>query len=238
MSTPHIHAEPGAIADTVLLPGDPLRARRIAQRFLSDAVEVNRVRNMFGYTGHYRGRGISVLGSGMGMPSCLLYATELLCHFGVRRIVRIGTCGALQPDLRLGDCILATAASTDSNLNRRRFAGMDYAAAASFSLCRQLANTADARGHRLQAGSVFSTDRFYDDSPGLHDLLRGMGILAVEMEAAALYAIAAEHKAQAAALLTVSDELHSGRHYSSEEREAGLDAATELCLEGLLGAMP
>lgn len=233
MSTPHIEAPPDAFAETVLLPGDPLRARFIAEQFLADAVEVNRVRNMLGYTGIYKDRRVSVLGTGMGMPSCLIYATELMRQFGVRRLIRVGTCGSVQPRLRLGDLVLATAASTDSQLNRRRFGGMDYAAAASFELCRRLAEGAESLGLHLQAGSVFSTDRFYEDTTDQLALLQRMGVLAVEMESAALFAAAAEHGAQAASVLTVSDDLHAGEHFSAAQREAGLRDAVQVCLSAL-----
>ena len=233
MSTPHLGAAPGAFADTVLLPGDPLRARHIAEHFLDDAVEVNHVRNMLGYTGRWRGRPVSVLGTGMGMPSCLIYATELIREYGVRRLLRLGTCGGLQRRLVLGDLVLGTAASTDSGLNRRHFDGMDYAPPASFALCRRLADAAEAEGVALHAGGVFSTDRFHADDPRLLPLLERMGLLAVEMEAAALFAVAAEHGVEAGCLLTVSDELHTGRHWSATEREEGLAAATRIALAAL-----
>jgi purine-nucleoside phosphorylase len=235
MSTPHIDAAPGDFAETVLLPGDPLRAKFIADEFFSEVVEVNRVRNMLGYTGDYLGLRVSVMGSGMGMPSCLIYATELLQQFGVRRLIRVGTCGSVQPRLGLGDLVLATAASTDSQLNRRRFGGMDYAAAASFALCRRLAEGAESLGLNLHAGGVFSTDRFYEDTPGQLALLERMGVLAVEMESAALFAAAAELGAEAATLLTVSDDLHAGRHFSPQQREAGLRTAVQVCLAALTG---
>lgn len=235
MSTPHLDAAPGAFADTVLLPGDPLRARHIAERFLDDAAPVNHVRNMLGYTGRWRGRAVSVLGSGMGMPSCLIYATELIREYGVRRLLRLGTCGSLQRRILLGDLVLGTAASTDSNLNRRRFDGMDYAPPASFALCRRLADAAADAGVPIHAGGVFSTDRFHDDDPRLLPLLERMGLLAVEMEAAALFAVAAEHGVEAGCLLTVSDELHTGRHWTAGEREEGLATATRIALAALCG---
>jgi purine-nucleoside phosphorylase len=236
MSTPHLAAAPGAFAETVLLPGDPLRARHIATQFFEDAVEVTCVRNMLGYTGRWRGRAISVLGTGMGMPSCLIYATELIRHYGVRTLLRLGTCGSLQKSIVLGDLVLGLAASTDSNLNRRRFEGMDYAPSASFALCQRLADAAAAEGVVLHAGGVFSTDRFYNDDPQLLPLLERMGLLAVDMEAAALFAIAAEHRVEAGCLLTVSDELHDGGHWSTSEREAGLDSATRIALAALCGS--
>ncbi len=166
MTTPHLDAAPGLIADTVLLPGDPLRARHISSEFLEDACEVNTRRNMLGYTGHYRGMRVSVLGSGMGIPSCAIYATELARVFGVRRIVRVGTCGGVG-DVELGDLLLAQAASTDSNFNRLNFGGHDLAACADFELIRAVVDTAAAQQLALRIAGVFSTDCFYGGDPEL-----------------------------------------------------------------------
>lgn len=233
MSTPHIDAADGAFAPTVLFPGDPLRAQHIAQRFLTDAVQVTSARNMFGYTGVYRGRRVSVMGSGMGIASSSIYATELIRHYGVERIVRVGTCGAVNDDLALGDLVLALSASTDSNVNRLRFAGMDYAAGASYSLLRGVADQAERVGVPVHVGNVFSTDLFYSPNPNITDTLAAMGILAVEMEAAGLYGLAAESGAQALAVLTVSDHLRHDAHMDVRQRQTGLDAMTELTLDAL-----
>jgi purine-nucleoside phosphorylase len=233
MSTPHIDAADGAFASTVLFPGDPLRARHIAQRFLADAVQVTSARNMFGYTGYYRGQRISVMGSGMGIPSSSIYATELIRHYGVTRIVRVGTCGAVNDDLKLGDLVLALSASTDSSVNRLRFAGMDYAAGASYSLLRGVADQAARVGTTVHVGNVFSTDLFYSPNPDIADALAAMGILAVEMEAAGLYGLAAEFGAQALAVLTVSDHLRQDAHMDVSQRQTGVDAMTELTLDAL-----
>lgn len=233
MSTAHIDAAPGAFAPTVLFPGDPLRAQHIAARFLQRAEQVSTVRNMFGYTGYYRDQRISVMGSGMGIPSSSIYATELISHYGVERIVRVGTCGAVHADLALGDLVLAMSASTDSNVNRLRFAGMDFAAAASFPLLRALADAAQRAGVPAHIGNVFSTDTFYSRQRPVIDTLSAMGILAVEMEAAGLYGVAAEYGAQALAVLTVSDHLRLDTHMSSQQRQTGLDAMTTLTLDAL-----
>lgn len=233
MSTPHIDAADGAFAPTVLLPGDPLRAQHIAERFFSDAVRVTATRNMFGYTGDYRGQRISVMGTGMGIPSSSIYATELIRHYGVKRIVRVGTCGAVQDDLALGDLVLALSASTDSNVNRQRFAGMDFAAGASYSLLRKVADEAERVGASLRVGNVFSADLFYSPNPSMTDTLAAMGILAVEMEAAGLYGLAAEFEAEALAVLTVSDHLRRAEHMDSSQRQTGVDAMTELTLDAL-----
>jgi len=231
MPTPHIDAAPDAFADTVLMPGDPLRARMIAERFLDGAVQVTGLRNMLGFTGSYRGRRLSVMGSGIGIPSCSLYATELIEHYGVRCLIRVGTCGAIAEPLQLGDLVLALGAGTDSGVNRQRFAGHDFAATASWPLLSALASTAATLGQPIHIGSVFSSDLFYSPDPGLIDALARMGILAVEMEAAGLYGVAAERGAQAVALLTVSDHLRRGESMSGAERERGLERMLRLALE-------
>lgn len=230
MTTPHIEAPAGAFAETVLMPGDPLRARYIAERFLSDAAEVTAVRNMYGYTGSFRGTRLSVMGSGMGIPSCSIYASELIDHYGVKRIVRIGTCGATRGDLQLGDLVLAMGASTDSNVNRTRFGGYDLAALASWSLTRALADSAAHLQRPLQVGNVFSSDLFYSPQTDLIEMLTRAGILGIEMEAAGLFTAAAERGAEAAALMTVSDHLLTGARMSSEERQRGLDQMIEVAL--------
>lgn len=233
MSTPHINAAADAFASTVLLPGDPLRAQHIAERFFSNPVQVNTVRGMYGYTGSYRGQRISVMGSGMGIPSSSIYATELIRHYGVQRIVRVGTCGAVHDDLQLGDLVLALSASTDSNVNRLRFAGMDFGAGASYPLLRAVADRAHSAGVPLHIGNVFSTDLFYSPNKGTTDTLAAMGVLAVEMEAAGLYGLAAEHGAQALTVLTVSDHLRHDAHMDAAQRQTGVDAMTELTLDAL-----
>lgn len=231
MPTPHIDAAPGAFAETVLMPGDPLRARAIAARFLEGAEQVCGLRNMLGFTGRFRGRRVSVMGSGMGIPSCSLYATELIAHYGVRRLIRVGTCGAVADSLRLGDLVLALGAGTDSNVNRLRLGGHDFPATASWPLLRALDDAARRRGQPLAVGNVFSTDLFYSPETDLVARLAKMGLLAVEMEAAGLYGVAAERGAEAAALLAVSDHLLRGEHMDPALRERGLEAMLELALE-------
>jgi len=232
MSTPHIDAEPGAIADTVLLPGDPLRARHIANEFLDGAVEVNARRNMLGYTGHYRDMRVSVMGSGMGIPSCAIYATELARVYGVRRIVRIGTCGGVG-DVELGDLLLAQAASTDSHFNRLQFGGHDLAACADFALMRAVVDTAAAQGVGLRVGGVFSTDCFYGGDPALIERLLQHRILGVEMESAGLYGLALREGIQALSVLTVSDHLQRDAHMPAAQREQGLSRMAALVLDSL-----
>jgi purine-nucleoside phosphorylase len=234
MPTPHIDAAPGAFAETVLMPGDPLRARAIAERFFEDAEQVCGLRNMLGFTGRFRGRRVSVMGSGMGIPSCSLYATELIEHYGVRRLVRVGTCGAVAESLRLGDLVLALGAGTDSNVNRLRLGGHDFPATASWSLLRAIDEAARRRGQPLAVGNVFSTDLFYSPEADLVPRLARMGLLAVEMEAAGLYGVAAGRGAEAAALLAVSDHLVRGERMDPLRREQGLESMLELALEGSL----
>lgn len=233
MTTPHIDAADGAFADTVLLPGDPLRAAYIAEHFLQDVERVTSLRNMLGYTGRFRDQRISVMGSGMGIPSCLIYATELIEHYGVRRLLRVGTCGGIAPQLQLGDLVLALGACTDSAVNRQRFAGHDFAATASWPLLQRIATEAQRRQLQLKVGNVHSSDLFYSVDPHLHAALVRMGVLGVEMEAAGLYGLAAERGVQAAALLTVSDLLPAGGSMSGEQRQRGLDLMIELALGAL-----
>jgi purine-nucleoside phosphorylase len=232
MSTPHIDAAPGAIADTVLLPGDPLRARHIAREFLTDVVEVNTRRNMLGYTGHYRGMRVSVMGSGMGIPSCAIYATELAQLYGVRRIVRVGTCGGVGK-IALGDLLLAQAASTDSNFNRLQFGGHDLAACADFALMRAVIDTAAVQGVDLRVGGVFSTDCFHGGDPALIERLLQYRVVGIEMESAGLYGLAMREGIQALSVLTVSDHLQRDEHMPAVQREQGLSRMTALVLDSL-----
>jgi len=234
MSSPHINADPGAFAPTVLLPGDPLRARHIAGTLLDNAVEVTDVRNMLGYTGSWKGRPVSVMGGGMGIPSTLIYATELVRFYGVRRLVRVGTCGAVAPELKLGDMIVAIGAGTDSQVNRIRFRGYDFPATASWPLVERVTGLARERGRPLQVGNVFSSDAFYHPDPELRPTLQKLGFLAIEMEAAGLYGLASELGVEALAVLTVSDHIAHPEHMTPEQRERGVDDMTRLVLDALM----
>ena len=233
MTTPHINAPAGAFADTVLLPGDPARARFIATHLLQDAEQVTDVRNMLGFTGSWHGQRVSVMGTGMGIPSCSIYATELVREYGVRRLVRVGTCGASATDVALGDIVVALGASTDSRVNRQRFGGHDLAALASFALVRAVADAAIRAGKPLRIGNVFSTDMFYHPDPALFDLLDRHGVLGVEMEAAGLYGVAAELGVEAVAVLTVSDHLRSKQAMPPAQRETGLEAMLRIVLDAV-----
>lgn len=229
--TPHLEARAGEIAEAVLLPGDPLRAQFIAEHLLEGAVCYNRVRNALGYTGMWKDRRVSVQGTGMGMPSIAIYATELVRFYGVRTAVRVGSCGSLQPDVRLRDVVIALGAHTNSSMNQRRFRGLDFAPVASFELASVAARLALERGLAAHVGTIFSSDLFYDDEPEVFDLLARHGTLAVEMEAAALYTIAAAYGARALCLATVSDHIPTGESLGSEERQTGFAAMAELALD-------
>ncbi|HEX7843770.1 MAG TPA: purine-nucleoside phosphorylase [Kofleriaceae bacterium] len=227
----HLEAKPGDIAPVVLLPGDPLRARFIAERFLEGAVCHNQVRNALGYTGAYRGKRISVQSTGMGMPSFSIYAHELLESYGARVLIRVGTCGALQPGIGVRDIILAVSASTDSAMNRIRFGGMDFAPTADFELLRRAHALAASRDLPVHAGGVLSTDAFYPDDEDWWKIWARHGVLAAEMETAALYTLAARFGARALAILGVSDHVVTGEHSSAEDRQTGFGKMAELALE-------
>lgn len=233
MST-HIGAEPGDIAELVLMPGDPLRAKWIAETFLEGARCYSTVRNMFGFTGTFRGTRVSVQGSGMGMPSASIYAHELINDYGVKSLVRVGSCGALVESLQLRDVVAAIGSSTDSNMNRARFDGLiDYAPVADFGLLRRAVDVAEARGVTMRVGPILAADAFYTDRPDLYDRLADYGVLAVEMESAALYTIAARYQAKALTLLTVSDHIKTGERTTAQEREQTFSEMVEIALEAI-----
>ena len=202
MSTPHIQASQGDFADTVLMPGDPLRAKYIAENYLSEVRQVNSVRNILAFTGNYNGRPVSVMGSGMGIPSISIYARELYREFGVKQIIRLGSCGAIQPQVKLWDLVIAMGASTDSAINRQRFDGLDFAPLASYPLLRSAVDTAQMMEIDHHIGNIFSTDLFYQSDKDALTRLRQFGVLATEMEAAGLYTVAAECNASALAINT------------------------------------
>jgi len=233
MSTPHINASAEAFAPLCLLPGDPLRAQFIAENFFENPVCVTSVRNMLGFTGTYQGKPVSVMGTGMGIPSCSIYATELIRHYDVKTLVRVGSCGAVLPEVKLHDIILAQGACTDSNTNRQRFGGHDFAAIADFKLLQQVASSVQQQGVQVHIGNVFSADLFYQANPGLTALLQQYGILGVEMEAAGLYAIAAEHGVAALTVLTVSDHITRGETIDAHERQTGFSHMVKLTLDAL-----
>jgi purine-nucleoside phosphorylase len=235
MST-HIGAEPGQIAPYVLLPGDPLRARWIAETFLEDATCYSEVRGMYGYTGTYRGERVSVQGSGMGLPSLSIYVTELFAEYDVRSIVRVGSCGALTEGLALRDLVIASGACTDSSMNRIRFEGLDYAPVADFDLLRAAHDAYTARDLQVAAkvGLIFSGDTFYSPRPELTRRMADYGVLAVEMEASALYTLAAEFGRRALAVCTVSDHIVTGEQTTAQERQETFTDMVGIALDAML----
>jgi purine-nucleoside phosphorylase len=235
MST-HIGAEPGQIAPHVLMPGDPLRARWIAETFLEDATCYSEVRGMFGFTGTYRGTQVSVQGSGMGLPSLSIYTNELFQEYDVRTIVRVGSCGALTEEVKLRDLVIASGACTDSSMNRIRFEGLDYAPVADFRLTRAAYDAAEAKGLPVatHVGLIFSSDSFYSPRPELTARMVDYGVLAVEMEASALYTLAAQYRRRALAVCTVSDHIVTGEHTTALEREQTFGDMVEVALEAML----
>jgi purine-nucleoside phosphorylase len=236
MST-HIGAKPGEIAPRVVLPGDPLRAKWIAETFLQDAKCYSTVRNMLGFTGRYRDVDVSVQGTGMGMPSASIYAHELLADYGATTLIRVGTCGALSEELALRDVIAASSSSTDSAMNRVRFAGLvDYAPVADFGLLRRAVDVAAEKGISMRVGQVLAADAFYTDRPDLFDRLAEYGVLAVEMESAALYTLAARFRARALTILTVSDHIKTGERTSAEDREQTFRQMVEVALDAAIMA--
>ena len=227
----HIEARPGQIAPTVLMPGDPLRAKFIAETMLTDVVCFNKVRGMLGYTGSYEDKRVSVMGSGMGMPTLSIYVNELVREYGVRTLMRVGTCGAFQPDLKVGDIVLAMTASTNSHVNRLRFDGMDFAPSASFDLLLKAYEAAKERGIEPYVGGIFSSDTFYGDDPDWWRKWAEFGVLVTEMETSALYTLAAKFNVEALSLLTVSDSLATGEFATAEQREKGFPLMAEIALE-------
>lgn len=230
MPTPHINAAPGDFAPVCLMPGDPRRARYIAETFLTEPRLVTDVRSIEGFTGTYEGRPVSVMAHGMGIPSCSIYATELVKEYGVRALVRVGSCGSIRDDLPLRSVVVALGASTDSAVNRTRFRGYDFAAVADFELARASVDSATALGVPVRVGNVFSSDLFYAPDPSLNEVAASLGILAVEMEAAGLYGVAAEFGARALTLLTVSDHILTGDHLSPEDRQRTFDDMVRIAL--------
>lgn len=234
MPTPHINAAENDFAQTVLMPGDPLRAKFIAQTFLQDAKEVTNVRSMLGFTGYYKGKKVSVMGHGMGIPSCSIYATELVKFYGVKNIIRIGSCGAISPDVKLGDVIIGMGACTDSKVNRLRFKDHDFAAIADFDLICHAVNAAKSLDVNVKIGNLFSADLFYSVEPELFDVMEKYNILGVEMEAAGIYGVAAEYGAKALAICTVSDHIRKGEAMSAEQRQLGFKEMITVALESVL----
>jgi purine-nucleoside phosphorylase len=227
----HIAAKPGEIAEAILLPGDPLRARFIAETFLDAPRQYTAVRNIFGYTGTYKGKRVSVQGTGMGIPSISIYLNELFRDYKVRRAIRVGTAGALRPEVKLRDLVIALSASTDSGANAIRFGGRNFAPTATWGLLKTAYDTALAKGWQPLVGPVVSSDMFYTEDPDEWKLWAKFGVLAVEMETAELYTLAAKYGREALALLTISDSMVTGEMTSAEERQTAFRRMMEVALE-------
>ncbi|WP_314328352.1 purine-nucleoside phosphorylase [Fusobacterium pseudoperiodonticum] len=227
----HIAAKNGEIADTVLLPGDPKRAKWIAENFLENAVCYTDIRGMLGFTGTYKGKRISVQGTGMGIPSMSIYITELMKDYGVKTLIRVGSAGSYQEDVKIRDIVVALSTSTDSNINNRRFKGASFAPTVNFDLLSKVLKTAEEKNIKIKAGNILTSDEFYNDDPSYFKKWAEFGVLAVEMETAALYTLASKYKAKALSILTVSDSLVSPEITSSEEREKTFNEMIELALE-------
>ena len=232
--TPHIHAKPGAFADVCLMPGDPLRAKYIAETFLEGAGLVNEVRNMLGYTGEYKGRKVSVMGSGMGIPSASIYYKELITEYGVNRLIRVGSCGAISQDVRLRDIVIGMGACTDSKVNRMRFNDHDFAAIADYGLLENAVSTARGKNLPVKVGNLYSADLFYSPEKDMFDIMERHGILGVEMEAAGLYGVCAEYGAKGLAICTTSDHIRRGEALSSEDRQLSFNEMIEIALDSVV----
>ncbi|MDB4652735.1 purine-nucleoside phosphorylase [Akkermansiaceae bacterium] len=231
MPTPHLETALDGFAETILLPGDPLRAKFIAERFLEDCSEINSVRNMLGYTGTYKGVPISVMGTGMGIPSISIYAKELITEYGVKNLIRVGSCGAVSTKVKVRDVLIGMGACTDSGVNRTRFGGHDFSAIADFDLLSAHVSAARELDVPVRVGNLFSADLFYTPDTKIFDLMESMGILGVEMEAAGLFGVCAEFGARGMAICTVSDHIRTGESTTSAERESSFTAMMEVALE-------
>lgn len=234
MST-HIGAKPGEIAETVLMPGDPYRARWAAETFLEGAACINEVRGMLGYTGTWKGNRVTIHGSGMGMASLSIYAHELIRDYGAKTLIRIGSAGAMQEAVRLRDVVIAMTSSTLSTPSQGLFREMNFAPSADFGLLERAVAAARATGTRFHVGGIHSSDVFYDERPDLMEALKRHGVLAVEMEAAELYAVAARHGVQALAILTISDHLLTHEALPAVDRERSFGEMVEIALRAAFG---
>jgi purine-nucleoside phosphorylase len=229
-----MNAAPGDFAETVLMPGDPLRAQYIADTYLDGAKRVNDVRNMWGFTGEYKGHPVSVMAHGMGIPSASIYCHELIADYGVKRVIRVGSCGTSHPDVKLRDIVIGMGASTDSGVNRMRFGGYDLAALASFDLVRKAVAAAEQQKVRFHVGNLFSADLFYTPDPDMFETMAKYDVYGIEMEAAGIYPIAVEHGAEALAICTVSDDIPTGKALSTDERATSFDEMILVALETVI----
>lgn len=227
----HIEAKKDEIAETILLPGDPLRAKWIAETFLENLVCFNKVRGMLGFTGSYQGKPVSVMGTGMGVPSISIYAHELITEYGVKNLIRVGSAGSYQKDVKIRDIVLAMAASSNSGLNELRFGGADYAPTANFELFQKAVEAAKTKNIPIKAGNIFTSDEFYADDFESYKKWSKFGVLCVEMETAGLYTVAAKHNVNALSILTIADSLVTGERTTSNERETTFKDMIKIGLE-------
>ncbi|ENQ3077709.1 purine-nucleoside phosphorylase [Bacillus sp. WLY-B-L8] len=230
----HIGAKEGEIAESILLPGDPLRAKYIAENFLEDVTCYNNVRGMLGFTGTYKGKRVSVQGTGMGVPSISIYVNELIQSYGVKNLIRVGTCGAIQKDVKVRDVIIAMTACTDSNINRLTFPGFDFAPCANFDLLKKAYDAGIEKGLHIRVGNVLTADVFYRESMDMVKKLGEYGVLAVEMETTALYTLAAKYGVNALSVLTVSDHIFTGEETTAEERQTTFNEMIEIALDAAI----
>lgn len=227
----HIGAKINDIAETILLPGDPIRAKYIAENYLENVFCYNEVRGMYGFTGTYKGKPISVQGTGMGVPSLTIYVNELITNYNVKNLIRVGSCGSFQEHIKIRDIVLAMTSSTDSAINKIRFGGMDYAPTASFHLLKKAYDVAVSKGIDPKVGNILTSDTFYQDDPDSWKLWAAFGVLAVEMETTGLYTTAAKYNVNALTILTVSDSLVTGEATTAEERQNTFTKMMEIALE-------
>jgi len=234
MATPHMNAQIGDFSDTVIMPGDPMRAQYIADNYLTNVIKVNNTRSMFGFTGIYKNRKISIMSHGIGIPSCSIYVKELITEYDVKKIIRVGTCGAVIQDIELYDIVVGMGACTDSKVNRLNFQDNDFAAIASFSMLMNTVQAAKKLDLKINVGNLFTTDLFYSDNKLILDIIEKYGIIGIEMETAGLYALAAKYKIQAISICTVTDHIKKLTRITSEERQSTLDKMIILALEAII----
>lgn len=227
----HIAAKVGDIAETVLLPGDPKRAKWIAENYLENAICYTDIRGMLGFTGTYKGKKISIQGTGMGIPSISIYITELMKDYGVKNLIRVGSAGSYQEDVKVRDVVIAMSTSTDSNINNRRFKGANFSPTVNFELFTKVLKVAEEKNIKIKAGNILTSDEFYNDNKEHYKKWADFGVLAVEMETAGLYTLASKYKAKALSILTISDSLVSPEITTAEEREKTFFEMIELALE-------
>ncbi|WWO98756.1 MAG: purine-nucleoside phosphorylase [Candidatus Dasytiphilus stammeri] len=235
MITPHINAKNGAFAETIMISGDPLRAKYIAEKFLDEYWKVNTIRGMLGYTGFYKNQSISVMGHGIGIPSCSIYVKELITEYGVKNLIRLGSCGTVLPEIKLRDIIIGMGACTDSNFNRIRFNGYDFSAIADFNLMCTAVEAANQLGLTVHVGNIFTTDLFYTADTNLFHLMEKYRILGIEMETAGLYSIAAEYNVKALTICTVSDHFNFTDHIlTAQDRQTSFNEMVQIALHSIL----